>query len=69
MDELRNVLNMNFGDWELLKIVLIAMREDEMSGRTDSPVSDRGQAEEVPEARRSDSLYKKKQTQIERQVS
>ena len=31
-------MNMNFGDWELLKIVLLALREDEINGRTDSPV-------------------------------
>jgi ankyrin repeat-rich membrane spanning protein len=32
LDELRNVLNMNFGDWELFKILLAAMREDELLG-------------------------------------
>ena len=29
--ELRSVINMNFGDWELFKLVLSAMREDEES--------------------------------------
>jgi len=73
LDELRNVLNMNFGDWELLKIVLLALREDEINGRTDSPVSEKGgQVEDGSgghEIRRADSAYKKKQTLIERQVA
>jgi len=34
LDELRNVLNMNFGDWELFKILLATMREDELIGGT-----------------------------------
>ena len=29
--ELRSVINMNFGDWELFMLVLSAMREDEES--------------------------------------
>jgi len=32
LDELKNVLNMNFGDWELLKMTLNALREDEFCG-------------------------------------
>ena len=37
LDELRNVLNMNFGDWELFKILLSAMREDELVGGNAQP--------------------------------
>jgi len=32
LDELRNVLNMNFGDWELFKLLLVALREEELAG-------------------------------------
>ena len=32
VQELKSVLNMNFGDWELFKLVLNGMKEDEQSG-------------------------------------
>ena len=37
--ELRSVINMNFGDWELFKLVLSAMREDEETSPARQAVS------------------------------
>ena len=76
VDELKNVINMNFGDWELFKISLNAMREDEISGggpRASSPGLDF--THRLPEDKledrlsRMDSGIRRKQTAMERQVA
>ena len=62
--ELRSVINMNFGDWELFKLVLTAMRGDEQSGEW-------GEAREgSQEISRSETKYRQhKQSVIEKQVA
>jgi len=80
--ELKNVINMNFGDWELFKLVLRAMREDEQN----SPPRDTSLVDAVAEnlnherefrenshekISRNDTKYRhhKHQTAIEKQVA
>ncbi len=75
VDELKNVINMSFGDWELFKITLTSLREDEMNGgpRPSSPGLDLTQR--LPEDKledrlsRMDSGIRRKQTAMERQVA
>ena len=81
--ELRSVINMNFGDWELFKLVLQAMREDEHSSPPkvdtepvddgqDNPINERESREASHEKiSRSESKYRhhKHQTAIEKQVA
>lgn len=31
LDELKKLLNMNFGDWEMFKVVIVSMREHEVT--------------------------------------
>ena len=58
MTELRSVINMNFGDWELFMLVLSAMREDEesLSSSSHETVGDKSRA-------------RRKQSNIEEQVA
>jgi len=81
-NELRNVINMNFGDWELFKLVLNAMREDEhkspprVNNETDAVVESTNSERDLREASheklsRNESKYRhyKHQTSIEKQVA
>ena len=78
--ELRSVINMNFGDWELFKLVLSAMREDEESCPARQAVSQQPHLE--PEITVTNSLSssshenvgdksraRRKQSNIEKQVA
>jgi len=56
LDELKNVLNMNFGDWELFKILLLSLREDEMTGDFHSDDQDSNLEARLPEERLEDRL-------------
>eukprot|EP00092_Neocalanus_flemingeri_P001634 GFUD01001744.1.p1 GENE.GFUD01001744.1~~GFUD01001744.1.p1 ORF type:complete len:1748 (+),score=397.63 GFUD01001744.1:305-5548(+) len=81
-NELRNVINMNFGDWELFKLVLKAMREDEhispnrITTQADVVADNLNPDREFREAShekisRSETKYRhhKHQTAIEKQVA
>jgi len=81
--ELRNVINMNFGDWELFKLVLQAMREDEHSSpprqahaEVDAVADNMNHERELREAShekmtRNETKYRhhKHQSAIEKQVA
>ena len=70
--ELKSVLNMNFGDWELFKLVLGGMREDEQSSPAPAPARQL-QGEEGGEGRegevRARTFSVRKQSNIEKQVA
>ena len=76
--ELRSVINMNFGDWELFKLVLTAMRDDEESGPAQAPVSHQPHTEPEVTVTVSSSSHdnlqdktraRRKQSNIEKQVA
>jgi len=79
VSELKNVLNMNFGDWELFKITLLGMRDDELTGNKSvvephSSSPEKGLPVDKLEDRlkRMDSQntsMRRKQTSMERQVA
>ena len=78
LEELKNVINMNFGDWELFKLALSALREDEVhhgggGGRQEVEEGER-EAREVSHERhasRSESKFRQHKllTSMERQVA
>merc|ERR1712168_146343 len=79
VSELKNVLNMNFGDWELFKITLLGMRNDELTGNK-SVVEPQSSSPEkgLPVDKLEDRLkrmdsqntsIRRKQTSMERQVA
>ena len=65
VNELKSVLNMNFGDWELFKLVLNGMREDEHHPRHHQ------NKKETPEPSHSSekAWVNRKQSNIEKQVA
>ena len=78
LEELKNVINMNFGDWELFKLALAALREDEArqeggGGRQEVEEGER-EAREASHERhvsRSESKFRQHKllTSMERQVA
>ena len=70
--ELKSVLNMNFGDWELFKLVVNGMRDDEMIGPSKDP-QEKTEANEPPSQSSGSSeksqWQSRKHSNIEKQVA
>ena len=67
--ELKSVLNMNFGDWELFKLVLNGMKEDEQSGPPRNQYQRHDDHQDNSRETDNKSRQHRKQSNIEKQVA